>query len=61
MDRDQLVSELNEELEKLRHSGKKDLDTGVFLHQSINLHADEATLVKILKDVRKFKQKWSVS
>ena len=57
--RRQLLDELNDAIEELypiaRASNK---NMAVFLHQTINKHADEETLEKIIADARRFIGVW---
>jgi TIR domain len=55
LQRIKLVEKLNDVIETLYEATRKDKNfrMGVFLHQSININADEDTLVKIIEDVEK--------
>ncbi len=60
--RDELIVELNEAMEHLYTSTKiNSKELAVFLHQAINMHADEGTLARILHDVKKSARKLAKS
>jgi excisionase family DNA binding protein len=55
MSRPELIEELNKAVEQLipiLRREKKDL--GVFLHQSIAIHADETSIEKIIADINRY-------
>jgi uncharacterized protein YktB (UPF0637 family) len=48
---DELVNKLKDAIEELHKVKEESFNMGIFLHQSINLNADDETLARIVADV----------